>query len=66
MQELDQTRTEDVTGGAIKRPPMTTMAVGEEGTTFTFSEDITSLGFGEEGCIPPRIPMLSASALGSF
>lgn len=66
MQELNHTQTEDVSGGAIKRPPVTTMAVGEEGTTFTFSEDLTTLAFGEEGCIPPRLPLGGSGALGSF
>jgi len=65
MQELDQRQADDVSGGIAKRPPVTTMAVGEEGTTFTFSEDMTTLALGEEGCIPPRIPVIS-SAMGSF
>jgi hypothetical protein len=65
MKDLDQTRTEEVSGGLVKRP-ITTLAIGEGHTTLTFAEDFTSFSFGEEGCIPPRIPMLSASALGSF
>jgi hypothetical protein len=62
MQELTTAQTEDVAGGLtlkcprlpIKRPPVTTMAVGEEGggiTTMMVGEEdkATTLAVGEEG-----------------
>ena len=54
MKQLDKQHTEDV-AGAIKRPPITTLAVGEEGggvTTLAIGEEggcATTLRLGEEG-----------------
>lgn len=55
MKQLDKQQTEDV-AGAIKRPPITTLAVGEEGgggvTTLAIGEEggcATTLRLGEEG-----------------
>jgi hypothetical protein len=62
MKELNQVQTEEVTGGLIlkcprlpiKRPPITTLAVGEEGggiTSMMVGEEdkATTLAVGEEG-----------------
>lgn len=55
MQELDSKQIEQVAGGRRKRPPVTTLAVGEEGgaiTTLALGEEgggITTLALGEEG-----------------
>lgn len=43
MKQLDKQQTEDV-AGALKRPPITTLAVGEEG-----GGGVTTLALGEEG-----------------
>ena len=67
MQDLNPTQTETIGGGVAKQPPLTTLAIGEEGgMSRPFGEDFTTMAFGEEGCIPPKLPILSASALGSF
>jgi len=56
MKELNKPQTEQVTGAVIiKRPPYTTLALGEEGghvTTFIVGEEgghVTSYVYGEEG-----------------
>lgn len=61
MQELDKDQTEHVTGASLlrKRPPVTTLAVGEEGggcaTTLAIGEEggggATTKALGEEGPI---------------
>jgi hypothetical protein len=83
MKELTATQTEDVTGARlIKRPPITTLAVGEEGggvTTLAIGEEggstrklgeegpiYTTLALGEEGNPPVDTASTTTSALGSF
>jgi hypothetical protein len=45
MKELNTQQTEEVTGARLfKRPPITTLAVGEEG-----GGGVTTLAIGEEG-----------------
>lgn len=71
MQELDKAQAEQVTGALNKRPPITTLAVGEEGggvTTLAIGEEgpvATTLALGEEGC-GNQATSSGASALGSF
>lgn len=66
MQDLDQTQTESISGGVAKFPPLTTLAIGEEGgISKPFGEDFTTFAIGEEGCIP-KLPYIAAGALGSF
>jgi hypothetical protein len=43
MKQLDKQQTE-IVAGAVKRPPFTTLAVGEEG-----GGTVTTLAIGEEG-----------------
>ena len=64
MQELDKSQAEHV-GGARIRPPVTTLAVGEEGggvvTTLALGEEgggVTTKALGEEG------PVYTTLALG--
>lgn len=83
MKELTASQTEDVTGARlIKRPPITTLAVGEEGggvTTLAIGEEggstrkfgeegpiFTTLALGEEGSPPVDLASATTSALGSF
>jgi hypothetical protein len=83
MKELTASQTEDVTGARlIKRPPITTLAVGEEGggvTTLAIGEEggstrklgeegpiYTTLALGEEGSPPVDATATTTSALGSF
>jgi hypothetical protein len=83
MKELTASQTEDVTGARlIKRPPITTLAVGEEGggvTTLAIGEEggstrklgeegpiYTTLALGEEGNPPVDTTSATTSALGSF
>ena len=62
MQELDKDQTEQVTGALVLRnpkirPPVTTLAIGEEGggiTTLALGEEgggVTTKAIGEEGPI---------------
>lgn len=65
MQELDKTQAEQVTGALFtKRPPITTLAVGEEGgggvTTLAIGEEgpiATTLAIGEEGPIATTLAL---------
>lgn len=83
MKELSTQQTQDVTGALIlKRPPLTTLAIGEEGhvTTLALGEEgggVTTKKLGEEGPIyttlalgeeggGPVLDTTSTSALGSF
>lgn len=81
MRELDIHQTDEISGGLRKRPPVTTLAIGEEGgsiTTLAVGEEggvVTTLALGEEG---PKVTTLAVgeegggttgatgSALGSF
>jgi len=64
MKELDQQQTELVSGGLRKRPPVTTLALGEEGG------DVTTLAVGEEGGVATTLaigeeePVFTTLALG--
>lgn len=81
MQELNLTQAEEVSGGKlsfkcpplpIKKPPMTTLALGEEGggghmTTMMVGEEgpvVTTLAIGEEG--GGTATASSGGALGAF
>jgi len=71
MKELTASQTEDVTGARlIKRPPITTLAIGEEGgSTRKLGEEgpiYTTLALGEEGNPPVDATATTTSALGSF
>lgn len=64
MKELNPQQTEQVTGARrFKRPPITTLAVGEEG-------GVTTLAMGEEGPIATTLalgeenPVITTLALG--
>lgn len=74
MQELNKEQAEQVTGAVlkcpIKRPPVTTLALGEEGggrvTTLAVGEEdrLTTLAIGEEdGGLPVST---TGGALGAF
>lgn len=76
MQDLDKDQTEQVAGGLrikrpIVKPPVTTLAIGEEGpimTTMMVGEEdgpiATTMAIGEEGGSGPVT--VTTSALGSF
>lgn len=73
MKELGKQEVEQVTGALIKcpikRPPFTTLALGEEGggaTTLAVGEEdrLTTLAIGEEGGGLPTAS--TGGALGSF
>lgn len=44
MQELDKDQAEHVSGAVFRKPPVTTLALGEEG-----GGGVTTLALGEEG-----------------
>jgi hypothetical protein len=80
MQDLDKDQTEHVSGALriklppIKKPPVTTMAIGEEGgpivTSMYVGEEggpiLTTLALGEEGGGGITPVTTTTSALGSF
>lgn len=65
MQELDKAQADQVSGAlSTKRPPFTTLAVGEEGgggvTTLAIGEEgpiATTLAIGEEGPIATTLAL---------
>jgi hypothetical protein len=75
MKELNPQQTEHVAGALrlSKRPPITTLAIGEEGgaiiTTMMVGEEgggkVTTLALGEEGS-GGTTTVVTSSALGSF
>jgi hypothetical protein len=75
MKELNPQQTEHVAGALRfgKRPPITTLAIGEEGgaiiTTMMVGEEgggkVTTLALGEEGS-GGTTTVVTSSALGSF